>query len=103
MLFAVVYAHTHACTCAHMRTHTHMLARTHVHTHIRTHARTHACTHAHTHTHTHTHAQEVPGKAHAFSQSTFSLNDREALPDTDVADMQMAYDVSRLTKLSEKM
>ena len=83
MLFAVVYAHTHACTHAHMRTH------------IRTHARTHA--------HTHTHAQEVPGKAHAFSQSTFSLNDREALPDTDVADMQMAYDVSRLTKLSEKM
>ena len=88
-------------TRTHAHTHTHMLARTHVHTHIRTHARTHARTH--THTHTHTHAQEVPGKAHAFSQSTFSLNDREALPDTDVADMQMAYDVSRLTKLSEKM
>ena len=78
-----------------------MHTRTHAHTH--TCARTYARTHARTHAHTHTHAQEVPGKAHAFSQSTFSLNDREALPDTDVADMQMAYDVSRLTKLSEKM
>ena len=28
---------------------------------------------------------------------------REALPDANVADVQMAYDVSKLTKLSKKL
>ena len=71
------------------------------------HARTqHTHTHTHTYTHTHVRFSEVPGKSfrliNSLNRHSLFVH-REAIPDTDVADMQMAYDVSRLMKLSEKM
>lgn len=38
-----------------------------------------------------------------YSYASISLLFREALPDANVADVQLAYDVSKLTKLSKKL
>ena len=53
--FTSVALLTHACSCLHMHTYSHMDAR--VHTCIHAHARTHIHAHTYTHTHTHTHTR----------------------------------------------